>query len=164
MKLPWPLRRAAAYFLRRDQQQPGATNLPVQTAALPWRCTSGGDLEVLLITSRGSPRWLIPKGWPMPGKSLAEAAAQEAYEEAGIEGRIDPQPIGRFAHVKQHGVLGTIDVTVIVHPLAVHRELPEWPERHERSRRWLSPRQAAAEVASGELAALIESFAAAQSR
>lgn len=163
MKLPWPLRGAGALFLRRDRGSPGASNLPVQTAALPWRCTAAGDLEILLITSRRSPRWLVPKGWPMRGKSLAEAAAQEAFEEAGVEGEIDAAPIGRFGHVKQHAMLGSIDVSVLVHPLAVQRELSDWPERLERSRRWFSLPEAATAVASEDLGKLIEGFAAARS-
>lgn len=162
MRLPGPLRRAGAYVLRRVRRGPGAGDLPVQTAALPWRCTKAGDLQILLITGRKSPRWLIPKGWPMQGKTLAEAAAQEAFEEAGVEGAIEPKPIGKFGHVKQHAMLGEMAVSVLVHPLAVRQELAEWPERQERSRRWFSLSDAAAAVASEELAALIRNFAAAR--
>ena len=75
-------------------------NLPLQTGALPWRI-SGKTIEILLVTGRRSGQWTIPKGWPMPGKTLAEAAAQEAFEEAGVEGTVDPVPIGSFRHVKQ---------------------------------------------------------------
>ena len=78
------------------------TKLPKQTGALPWRKTSGKDLEVLLVTGRRSGVWMIPKGWPIRGKSLAKAAAQEAFEEAGVEGTVDPKPIGSFRHIKQN--------------------------------------------------------------
>ncbi len=159
MKLPWPLAKIGAFLLPRGKS--GATDVPIQTAALPWRCTRGGDLEILLITGRSSQRWLIPKGWPMHGKSLAEAAAQEAFEEAGVEGRIAPEPIGRFAHMKRHGVPGPVRMTVIVHALAVERELAEWPERGERTRRWFSLEEALSNVASDELRVLIHSLAAA---
>ena len=97
----------------------------------------------------------------MHGKSLAEAAAQEAFEEAGVEGRIAPEPIGRFAHTKRSGVLGPLQTHVVVHTLAVERELADWPERTERTRRWFSLPEAARNVASDELRALIHSFDAA---
>jgi 8-oxo-dGTP pyrophosphatase MutT (NUDIX family) len=115
-------------------------------------------VEILLITGRSSARWSIPKGWPMLGKTLAEAAAQEAVEEAGVEGRIMPEPIGRFTHTKRHSVLGHFQTNILVHPLAVERELAEWPERRERTRRWFSREEASHRVASEELASLIRSF------
>ncbi len=95
----------------------------------------------------------------MQGKSLAEAAAQEAFEEAGVEGRIASEPIGRFTHVKRHAVLGPAKMSVIVHPLAVERELADWPERRERTRRWFGREEAARSVTSEELRALIRSIA-----
>jgi 8-oxo-dGTP pyrophosphatase MutT (NUDIX family) len=95
----------------------------------------------------------------MFGKTLAEAAAQEAFEEAGVEGSLAPEPIGGFVHLKRHGVLGPFHTKVIVHPLAVERELAEWPERRERTRRWFSRGEASTAVASEELAVLIRSFA-----
>ena len=98
----------------------------------------------------------------MHGKSLAQAAAQEAYEEAGVEGRIGPEPIGRFTHLKRHGVLAPFQTDVVVHALAVERELADWPERAERTRRWFSLENAVGNVASDELRALIHGFAAAR--
>ena len=70
-----------------------------QYAALPWRNAQG--FEILLITSRETRRWVIPKGWPMPGNSPAESAAQEAYEEAGIRGKIAVQAIGHYGYRKR---------------------------------------------------------------
>ncbi len=129
--------------------------LPVQTGALPWRLSGNNRIEVLLVTSRRSGRWTIPKGWPMPGKSLAEAAEQEAFEEAGVRGTIDPKPIGTFRHVKNQLVTGELEVDIVVHPLWVDRELPKWPELGQRKRRWLSAKEAAKRVHSPELAELI---------
>ena len=131
------------------------TGRPVQTGAIPWRLGEDGGPEVLLVTGRRSGRWLIPKGWPMMGRTLAAAAAQEAFEEAGVEGTVDPAPVGSFRHDKQHVVLGEIAVEIVVHALAVERELPSWPEFGQRQRRWLTARQAAGQVQSRELAALI---------
>jgi 8-oxo-dGTP pyrophosphatase MutT (NUDIX family) len=100
---------------------------------------------------------MIPKGWPIAGKSLADSAAQEAFEEAGIKGTVDPKPIGTFRHVKQH-LLGEITVDVQVHPMTVKRELGDWPERGERTRKWFKVDDAAEQVDSDELKGLIVKF------
>jgi 8-oxo-dGTP pyrophosphatase MutT (NUDIX family) len=113
-------------------------------------------IEVLLVTGRRSGRWTIPKGWPMPGKSLAETAAQEAFEEAGVRGTIDPNPIGTFRHVKQQFVVGDLEVSIIVHPMWVDREFPKWPEIGQRKRKWFTPKDAAKQVDSPELGELIK--------
>ena len=130
------------------------TELPIQTGALPWRRRKKG-VEVLLVTGRRSRRWTIPKGWPMPGKSLAEAAAQEAFEEAGVKGTIDSEPLGSFRHTKTNLAIGDLDVTILVHPMWVERELPKWPELGQRKRKWFKPEEAAERVDSAELGALI---------
>lgn len=133
--------------------------LPIQTGALPWRLAGKKGIEVLLVTSRRSGRWTIPKGWPMPGKTLAEAAAQEAFEEAGVKGTVSPEPIGCFRHIKQKLVSGDLEVNIIVHPLWVDREYPKWPELGERKRRWFTPKNAARRVDSAELRKLIRESA-----
>lgn len=129
--------------------------VPLQSGALAWRPRGKKKAEVLLVTGRRSGRWMIPKGWPMPGKTLADSAAQEAFEEAGIEGTIDPRPIGTFRHVKQHLLLGEIEVDIIVHLLAVRRELNDWPERGERTRKWFELEEAASRVDSAQLKKMI---------
>ena len=135
-----------------------AKKLPVQTGALPWRWGRNKRLEVLLVTGRRSRRWMIPKGWPMAGKTLAEAAAQEAFEEAGVKGKIDPEPIGSFSHTKQSLPTGTLEVNILVHSLCVERELSKWPEAGQRRRKWFSIEDAAEKVDSDELR-LIMAFA-----
>lgn len=110
---------------------------------------------MLLVTGRRSGRWMIPKGWPIRGKSLAGAAAQEAYEEAGVEGRVDKTPLGSFRHTKQHLTVGMLDVSIVVHPLAVEREHKNWPEDGQRERKWLSIERAADSVDSDELRRII---------
>jgi 8-oxo-dGTP pyrophosphatase MutT (NUDIX family) len=127
----------------------------IQTAALPWRTRSDGRLEVLLVTSRDTQQWLLPKGWPMPGRSLAEAAAIEAFEEGGVEGRVARKPIGSFNYIKTHLLRGPRPVTIIVHPLAVTNVRANWPERLERKRKWFTFRKAAKAVSSEALADLI---------
>jgi|KBSMisStandDraft_5_1062788.scaffolds.fasta_scaffold232985_4 8-oxo-dGTP pyrophosphatase MutT (NUDIX family) len=143
---------------RNGMSRDGSPAVPIQSGVLPWRFKGRKKAEVLLVTSRRSGRWMIPKGWPMPGRSLADSAAQEAFEEAGIKGDVDPKPIGTFRHVKQHLLLGRIEIDILVHPLAVQRELSDWPERGERSRKWFSLSEAAMRVDSADLRKLIVRF------
>ena len=105
--------------------------LPLQTGALPYRFADG-KLEILLITSRSRRRWIIPKGNPMSDKTLAEAAAEEAYEEAGVRGKIAHEEIGRYVH----GVRGKKEVRVF--PLRVEEVREDYPEAHERQRHWFT--------------------------
>ena len=92
----------------------------------------------------------------MIGKSLAEAAAQEAFEEAGVRGTIDPVPVGSFDHIKQNLPSGELlEVRILVHPLNVDRELSKWPEIGQRRRKWFSVEEAAKKVDSEQLRALI---------
>jgi 8-oxo-dGTP pyrophosphatase MutT (NUDIX family) len=133
----------------------GPDELHIQTGALPWRLSSKNKVEVLLVTSRRSGRWTIPKGWPMRGKSLAEAAAREAFEEAGVTGPVDPKPIGRVNYVKNLLAIGELKVSIVVHRLRVDEELRKWPELGQRKRRWFSAKGAAKRVDSPELSELI---------
>ena len=158
MKLPDALTNISSRLYKHGVSREREVTVPVQSGALPWRLKRRKKAEVLLVTGRRSGRWMIPKGWPMPGKSLAHSAAQEAFEEAGIEGKVDPRPIGTFRHVKQHLLFGELEVDILVHPLAVRRELANWPEKGERSRKWFTLDEAATQVDSDELRNLIVLF------
>ena len=129
-----------------------------QYAALCWRLTARRDVEVLLITSRDTGRWVIPKGWPVKGKDAAGSAEVEAYEEAGVEGAIGPDCVGLYSYDKSLGPKKEIPVVVAVYPLKVAKLLADFPERKERELRWFSPKKAAQKVDEPELAALIASF------
>ena len=155
MKMVKQLTRSIAKSYSSAMTRGQSAEVPIQTGALPWRLAPKNGIEVLLVTGRRSGRWTIPKGWPMPGKSLAEAAAQEAFEEAGVKGTIDPNPIGTFRHVKQLNVLGDLEVNIVVHPLWVDRELSKWPELGQRKRKWFKVKDAAKRVDSPELKEMI---------
>ena len=155
MKLLKQVTRTAARRYRVLMSRETDGDLPIQTGALPWRLAANKGIEVLLVTGRRSGRWTIPKGWPMAGKTLAEAAAREAFEEAGVTGTVDPKPIGYIRHVKQKMVTGDLEVNIVVHPLWVDQELPKWPELGQRKRKWFSPKDAAKRVDSPELGELI---------
>lgn len=112
-------------------------------------------MQVLLLTSRRTRRWVIPKGWPMRKLSPEAAAAREAYEEAGLEGTIEGDgPIGRYHYDKQLGSAVTrIEVGVFL--MRVSQQLATWPEQAERETRWCDPDEAALMVAEPELAILL---------
>ncbi len=124
-----------------------------QVAALPIRRT-GGDIEVLLVTSRETRRWVIPKGWPWADRGHHEAAAAEAWEEAGIRGTVCDVPVGTF-HYDKRRKEDVLAVEVTVFLLDVHEEATHWPEESQRSRAWFSPEAAAKAVVEEELKTLL---------
>lgn len=129
-----------------------------QVAALPWRRGPDG-LEILLITSRETRRWVTPKGGRMSGRTDPEAAAREALEEAGVEGRIVDQPFGTFRYLKILKRRAPKWCVVAVFPLEVLTEHSVWKEQDERTREWMPPREAERRVDEPELKALIAAFA-----
>ena len=116
----------------------------MQVAAL---CMDQVTGQVLLVTSRGTGRWIVPKGWPMPGHSLAGAAMQEAWEEAGVRGRAISAEIGRYSYAKDQGRGFAIPIEVRVFPMHVESLADEYPEVQQRRRRWFDPIDAARMVA-----------------
>lgn len=128
-----------------------------QVAALCWRRSRKG-LRVLLVTSRDSGRWVIPKGWPMRRRTGAEAAAREAWEEAGVRGEVRPVTIGIYTYRKILDNGKAIPCAVLVYPLEVQMMLREYPETGQRNARWFSPAKAAKRVREQQLAALIREF------
>ena len=129
----------------------------LQVGALCWR-VSGKGLRILLITSRDTGRWVIPKGWPMKKRTDWEAAAREAWEEAGVEGVIAPQSIGLYTYRKVLQGGSFIPCAVRVYPLEVQSMRREYPEIGQRSSKWFSIKKAARRVEEPELAALIRGF------
>ena len=129
-----------------------------QVGALPYRLTKSGDLEVLLVTSRGTGQWIIPKGWPIDGVSDPEAAAREAYEEAGLMGVVDGKQIGTFAYEKETKESEDLSPFIAeIYPMKVDRQLAFWPEFSQRRTTWLSIDLAIQTVTNASLAALLAS-------
>ncbi len=117
----------------------------IQYAALPYRRRGKSRTEVMLVTSRGAGRWIIPKGWPMKRKPPHLAAAREALEEAGVVGEIGKKPIGSFSHRKsKQGNVVVCEVHVFA--LEVRRQRKSWREKGEREVQWFSPDEAARTV------------------
>lgn len=139
------------------------SSVRTQFGALCYRIIDG-KTQILLITSRASKRWIIPKGWPIAGMTPAQTAEREAFEEAGVTGRADPVCIGLYFYSKS--VEGEAEVPVIaaVFPLKVKTMLDQFPEQTERRRKWFSVRKAAKKVQEPELAAIIASFTPSSSK
>lgn len=123
-----------------------------QVAALPFRIAEDGNVEVLVMTSRETQRVIIPKGWPIRNRKDWKSAQIEARQEAGVIGDMGRKRLGQYLYWKRlegHFAL----VKVSVYPLAVRRQLADWPERHERAQTWLSPEDAALLVDEPDLGA-----------
>jgi 8-oxo-dGTP pyrophosphatase MutT (NUDIX family) len=130
----------------------------VQYAALPYRRLANAAIEVMLITSRDTGRWVIPKGWQGAGLAAQDSAEREAREEGGLVGRISDDPIGRYRYKKRLPDGSLVACSVEVFALEVERQLKSWPERKERDTRWFALREAAAAVEEPQLAAMIRSL------
>ncbi|MGB3245464.1 MAG: NUDIX hydrolase [Sulfitobacter sp.] len=128
-----------------------------QFAALCYRVKQG-KVQILLITSRGSKRWIVPKGWPMEGKTPAQSAAQEAWEEAGVQGKTGDGCLGVYSYAKDVGEEDDLPCLAMLYPVRVKSLAQKYPEHRERRRRWLSRKAAAAKVAEPELKQLICDF------
>ncbi|MDO5756322.1 MAG: NUDIX hydrolase [Rhodobacterales bacterium] len=140
-----------------DMSDAPKTGLRTQFAALCFR-SRGGKPEVLLITSRGSGRWIVPKGWPMDGKTPMECAEIEAWEEAGVRGRIYPRSLGHYHYQKTAPDGSDLPCIAILYALKVQDVASSFPEAGQRKRKWLRPGKAARLVREPELAQLIASF------
>lgn len=138
-----------------------------QIAVLPYRMVGAAvdaPIEILLITSRQTRRWVIPKGGLMKGMPPHAAAAIEAEEEAGVFGAACPTPLGSYRYRKRRNSGASVWVDVDVFPFAVTEELDSWQEQHQRERRWFSLSEAAEAVDEEDLRALIRSFGAREFR
>jgi len=134
-----------------------------QFAALPWRWVDG-HLEILLITTLTSKRWVVPKGWPVEGYSPSECAAQEAFEEAGVVGTTALKPVGSFDYRKRRKTGDEIACHVDVFDLEVERQRRAWPEKAVRQTCWCTVEEAMTRVSDPGLKRLIASFARKQAR
>lgn len=130
-----------------------------QFAALPLR-GKGKALEVMLVTSRDTGRWVLPKGWAEEGLTGSKLAAKEAFEEAGVLGTVAAVPIGAYGYEKRLPGDRTRSCEVAVFTMQVARELDDWPERHQRRRQWFRLAEAAELVQEQDLADLLQRLAA----
>ncbi len=132
-----------------------------QSGVLPYRHRKG-KLEVLLVTSLGTGRWVVPKGNIADDMSARDSAAKEAFEEAGIRGQVAKKGLGCYAY-KKPDVKGGAICRVELFAMAVETVEDDWPEMAERKRTWMAIDKAAASVAEPQLAELMQAFAARKS-
>lgn len=130
-----------------------------QFAALPYRRSKGGKIEILLVTSRETRRWIVPKGWPISGVEPYNLAALEAMEEAGVTGKVEEKSIGAYRYEKKRADGSIVLCTVDTYALEVRERMPVWPEQDERERKWFGLEEAAEKVQEPELRALIKKLA-----
>src|SRR5258705_7844831 len=125
----------------RNLSTAAANTRRIQFAALPYRRTDGSHTEVMLVTSRDTQRWVIPKGWPQIGKAPCDTAAREAFEEAGVLGAVERRSVGSFRYKKRlkKGRVAVCDVHVF--PLNVARQGQRWPEKNQREIKWVSVKE-----------------------
>lgn len=138
-------------FSKSSKYGEGHDGYAEQVAAL---CTRNvdGKRKVLLITSRETKRWIIPKGWQMKGISDGQAAAQEAWEEAGVsDAKVGKKPIGHFHYQKRLSNGLNMPVKAAVYRLKVQEMAKKYPEKGQRKLIWVSPKRAAAMVREPEL-------------
>ncbi|MER8404165.1 NUDIX hydrolase [Mesorhizobium sp. M0598] len=128
-----------------------------QVAAIPFRLNGHGGVEVMLVTSRTTRRFIVPKGWPMKGKSGRKAATIEAQEEAGVLGKTLKQPAGTYSYWKRLANR-FVRVDVVVYLLEVTEELADWQEARRRQRAWLAPADAALLIDEPDLSALVRNI------
>lgn len=142
--------------MKKAKRASGSTRS--QIAAMPIRHRADGTREILLVTSRTTRRWIVPKGWPMKGVKDRDAAAREAYEEAGVTGRISQKPAARYIYwkrLKDHFTLCEVKLYL----LDVQHQLDNWAEKKQRLSGWFTLRDAADLVDEPHLASAIMKLA-----
>ena len=156
-------RRRRGAIPRKPHKRKVKPALRVQYAALPYRFTPSSALEILIVTTRTSKRWIIPKGWPIKGLKPAKSAAREAFEEAGVRGKVGMKSVGVFNYDKllaENGI--PVNCEVRVFPLLVKRQAEIWPEFEQRLTRWVEPARAVVLIREPGLKRLVAAFAARQ--
>lgn len=135
---------------------PPAQRPKLQYGVIPYRHGRAKDrIEIMLITSRNTRRWIVPKGWPIGRKPARDVARREALEEAGLEGAIGQSPFGSFHYQKRLKDGSVIPCRVDVFAFEVERQRKTWLERSERKRRWFDSERAIKLVREQELKTLI---------
>ncbi|HVI89804.1 MAG TPA: NUDIX hydrolase [Dongiaceae bacterium] len=126
-----------------------------QAGVIPYSMVNG-TIRVLLVTSRDTGRWLIPKGFVDDGHTPLTAAVKEAFEEAGVEGVTETEtPLGFFTYFKRLKTGEDRPTSVIVYLLRVEKQCKKWPEKKQRQSAWFTPEEAAKLVKEPGLAELL---------
>jgi 8-oxo-dGTP pyrophosphatase MutT (NUDIX family) len=133
------------------------SDVRAQFAALCYRVVKD-KVQVLVISSRGTGRWILPKGWPMDGKTPAEAALQEAWEEAGVIGKVVSAPLGLYSYQKVQDHAHDFPCIAVVYAVKVKSLSKDFPEASERRVKWVGRKKAAKLVDEPELSQILRDF------
>jgi 8-oxo-dGTP pyrophosphatase MutT (NUDIX family) len=144
---------------RASERRKSKSRRQVQYAALPYRAKGKSKLEIMLVTSRGTRQWIIPKGWPKRGIPPYKTAAKEAFEEAGVLGKVSKRSIGSYPYNKIIKKGRTASCRIQVFALRVTRQHKRWPEKRERRIRWYRAAEAVRFIRSSHLRRIIRKFA-----
>lgn len=144
-------------FLPRGPSRRAKQGLRTQFGALCWR-EKNGKTQVLLVTSRRTKRWILPKGWPLHGVTPAKAAQTEAWEEAGAKGKVLPMCLGLYSYIKHQDRRDAVPCVVAVYPMKVVETAKKYPEANQRRRKWVRPKKAASLVDEPELKRMLRDF------
>ena len=148
--------------ISKFKQQPiklpdeGKRELRTQFGALCYRMKKD-KLKILMITSRSGKRWILPKGWPIDGATPAKAAAREAFEEAGAEGKVGGHCLGIYSYYRDFKG-DDMPCVVAIYPLHVKKVHAIFPEKGQRKRKWVSQKKAVEMVENPELGQIIKNF------
>ena len=133
------------------------SDVRTQFAALCYRIRNDKP-EFLMVTSRGTGRWIVPKGWPADGKTPVESALVEAWEEAGVTGLVSGPCLGLFSYYKYLPEDGGLPCVAMVYPVRVKALAADYPERGQRRRKWMRRKKAISKAAEPELAQILRAF------
>ncbi|MCY1126282.1 NUDIX hydrolase [Frigidibacter sp. RF13] len=142
----------------KEGKRTNGAGLARQHAALCYRRAGGEACEILLVTSRDTGRWVLPKGWPKKKEEGGASALREAHEEAGVIGRLIPGEAGAYSYDKAMPAGAAIPCRVLVHAVEVNYLSYAFPEMGIRRREWFSPEAASIAVAEPELKSLLADF------
>lgn len=149
------LQPGMAHYLKPPNMEKKKSSYRRQFGALPLRMDDAGQMQVMMITSRETRRWIVPKGWPIKGLSGAQTAAREALEEAGVIGVTGKNPIGAYMYDKRLKCGRSTRCYVELYPLWVVGAAPDWPEAAERRAEWLTVAEAAERAGDASLGDLL---------
>jgi 8-oxo-dGTP pyrophosphatase MutT (NUDIX family) len=129
--------RAASGTVFEKSHVPPTRKPRLQSGALAYRVKRHGKVRVLLVRTRRSKRWSIPKGELKPALSMPENAANEAFEEAGVRGEVATASSGMYRTTKR-AWYGDAIVEIWVYLLRVSKQLKQFPEKGQREAKWVS--------------------------
>lgn len=127
---------------------------PRQIGAIPYTIV-GGKACYLMVTSRRTGRWIFPKGSVISGMTPWDSAAQEAFEEAGVRGVVETEPLGSYSTLKIREMRRR-RLAVDLYPLRITDQLQEWPEAHQRHRHWVLLPEARRLLSDPQLVEIVE--------